>query len=154
MKPAGQRTHAAVRGFAEVVRRLRDAGVGVNRRYRNNLTALMWAASYEDGVGIRAAESVIDLLLKAGAEVNASDDRGRTALMMAAELDHADVVDLLIKSGADRNLRDKAGKTVFDLSASDQVRRVLALDSSASCGPTACPSLEADDVPGARGSAR
>jgi hypothetical protein len=61
----------------------------------------MWAASYEDGVGIRAAKSVVDLLLKAGAEVDAVDDRGRTALMMAADLDHAEVVDMLIRSGAD-----------------------------------------------------
>ena len=119
-------THAAERGFAEIVRRLLDAGVDVNRRYRNNMTALMWAASYEDGVGIRAAESVINLLLNAGAEVNAADGRGRTPLMMAADLDHAEVVDLLIKSGADRNLRDKAGKTVFALSATDAVRKVLA----------------------------
>ena len=118
-------THAAVRGFAEIVRRLLGVGGDVNRRYRNNLTALMWAASYEDGVGIRAAESVIDLLLKAGAEIDAVDDRGRTALMMAAELDHAAVVDVLIRSGADPNLRDKAGKNVFDLSAGDEVRRVL-----------------------------
>jgi ankyrin repeat protein len=121
-------THAAERGFAEIVRRLLDAGVDVNRRYRNNLTALMWAASYDDGVGIRAVESVIDLLLEAGAEVDAADDRGRTALMMAAKLDHAEVVEMLIRSGADRNQSDKAGKTVFDLSASDEVRRVLASD--------------------------
>jgi ankyrin repeat protein len=85
----------------------------------------MWASSYVDGVGIRAAESVIDLLLKAGAEIDAVDDRGRTALMMEAELDHAEVVDVLIKSGADRNLRDKADKSVFDLSANDAVRGVL-----------------------------
>jgi uncharacterized protein len=119
-------THAAARGFADIVRRLFDAGVDVNQHYRNNLTALMWAASYEDDVGIRAAENVIDLLLKAGAEVDARDDRGRTALMMAVELDHAEVVDMLIRSGADRNLRDKAGKSAFDFSTSDEVRRVLA----------------------------
>ena len=133
-------THAAVRGFAEIVRRLLDAGVDVNRRYRKNLTALMWAASYQDGVGTRAAESVIDLLLKAGAELDAMDDRGRTALMMAAELDHAEVVDVLIKSGADRNLRDKADKSVFDLSANDEVRRVLA-SAAGNCarnGPGRC----------------
>ena len=112
-------------GDVETARVMLDAGVDVNRRYRNKLTALMWAASYEDGVGIRAAESVIDLLLKAGAEIDAADDRGRTALMMAAELDHAGVVDLLIRSGADPNLRDKAGRNAFDLSAGDEVRRLL-----------------------------
>jgi hypothetical protein len=73
-------THAAVCGFSDIVLRLLDAGVDVNQRYRNNVTALMWAASYQDGVGIRAAESVIDLLLKSGAEVDAVNDRGCTAL--------------------------------------------------------------------------
>jgi uncharacterized protein len=131
-------THAAVRGFAEIVRRLLDAGVDVNRRYRNNLTALMWAASYEDDVGIHAAESVIDLLLKAGAEVDVTDNRGRTALMMAVELDHAEVVDILIRSGADGNLRDQAGKSAFDFSTSDQVRRVLASAPIGDCPGNSC----------------
>ena len=37
-------TYAAVRGFAEVVRRLLDAGVDAKRHYGSGLTALMWAA--------------------------------------------------------------------------------------------------------------
>jgi uncharacterized protein len=70
------------------VRLLLNTGVDANHRYGNDLTALMWAAAYEDGVGVRAAESVVDLLLNGGAAINAVDDRGRTALMMAAELGH------------------------------------------------------------------
>jgi uncharacterized protein len=121
-------THAAVRGFADIVLRLLDAGVDVNQRYRNNVTALMWAASYEDGVGIRAAESVIDLLLKSGAEVDAVDDRGCTALMMAAELDHAKVVDMLIRSGAD-SLRFHCGeeRRIRHFSRSSSARMVVRL---------------------------
>jgi hypothetical protein len=60
-----------------------DQGVDANRRYGDDLTALMWAAGYDPGVGVRAAESVVDLLLSDGAEIDAVDDRGRTALMTA-----------------------------------------------------------------------
>jgi uncharacterized protein len=134
-------TYAAVRGFPEIVSRLLDAGIDVNRPYRSNLTALMWAAGSEDGVGARAAQDVIDALVKAGAELDAADNRGRTALMIAAELGHVAVVDRLIRWGADHNLRDKAGKTALDLAANDEVRRVLAsvaICDSARIGPDGC----------------
>ena len=120
-------TYAAVRGFAEVVRRLLGAGVDANRRYGNDLTALMWAAGYEDGVGVPAAVSVIDLLLDAGAAPDAVDARGRTALMIAADLGHGEMADILIERGANRNVRDRAGKTALDLAADDNLRRIIAL---------------------------
>jgi uncharacterized protein len=119
-------TYAAARGFAEIVRRLLDAGVDAKFRYGNELTALMWAAGHEDGVGVHAAESVVDLLFSHGAQVDAVDDRGRTALMMAAELGHAEVVEMLIGLGADQTVRDKSGKTALDLAANESVRRTLA----------------------------
>jgi ankyrin repeat protein len=86
----------------------------------------MWAAGHEDGVGVHAAESVVDLLLSHGAELDAVDDRGRTALMMAAEIGHAEVVKLLIGRGADQSVRDKGGRTALDLAADESVRRTLA----------------------------
>jgi ankyrin repeat protein len=86
----------------------------------------MWAAGHEDGVGAPAAQGVVDLLLSRGAELDAMDDRGRTALMMAAELGHAELVAMLIGRGADASLRDKRGNTAFDLAANDSVRATLA----------------------------
>jgi ankyrin repeat protein len=118
-------TYAAARGFAGIVRRLLDAGVDARFRYGNALTALMWAAGHEDGVGVQAAESVVDLLLSRGAEVGAVDDRGRTALIMAAELGHAELVEMLIGRGADQTVRDNGGKTALDLAADERVRRSL-----------------------------
>src|SRR6202011_2386726 len=106
-------TYAAARGFAEIVTRLLDAGVDPKLRYGNALTALMWAAGHEDGVGGNAAASVVDLLISHGAEIDATDDRGRTALMMAAELGHAEVAGPLIKRGADQTLRDQNGKSAL-----------------------------------------
>ncbi len=119
-------TYAAARGFVDVVRRLIDAGVDPKRRYGNDLTALMWAAGHEDGVGAAAAQSVVDLLLDHGAPLDASDDRGRTALMNAAELGYPEMVDRLLRAGADRTLRDKSGKAALDLATRPDVRARLA----------------------------
>ena len=68
---------------------------------------------------------VIALLLANGAPLDAADNRGRTALMIAAELGDAGVVDLLMERGADRTLRDKGGKSALDLAKNDAVRARL-----------------------------
>src|SRR5262252_327954 len=118
--------YAAARGFASVVRRLLDAGVDAKAQYGNDLTALMWAAGHEDGVGTTAAIAAIELLIERGAVVDAADNRGRTALMIAAERGHVAVVDMLIVRGANRDLRDKAGKTARDIASNTAVRERLA----------------------------
>ena len=119
-------TYAAGRGFALIVRRLLEAGVDPKRAYGNDLTALMWAAGAEDGVGARAAMDVVELLLGAGAPIDAVDNRGRTALMIAAELGYGAIVDLLLGRGADRTIADKSGKRALDLAANESMRAKLA----------------------------
>ncbi len=86
----------------------------------------MWAAGHDEGVGAAAVERVIDLLLAHGAVLNAADDRGRTALMIAASLGDAATVDILLRRGADRAFKDKDGKTALDLAANTAVREKLA----------------------------
>lgn len=118
-------TYAAARGFVDVVRRLLDVGVAADTRYGNELTALMWAAGHDEGVGSRAAGAVIGLLLDRGALIDAVDNRGRTALMMAAEYGDDAVVELLLARGADRTLRDRQGKTALNLTVNEAVRARL-----------------------------
>jgi uncharacterized protein len=118
--------YAAARGFPLVVRRLLDAGVDAKARYGSDLTALMWAAGHEDGVGAASAMAVAELLIERGADINAADNRGRTALMIAAERGNAAVVKTLLRRSADRTLRDKAGKAACDLATADFVRESLA----------------------------
>ena len=117
--------YAASRGFDDIVRRLLDAGVDPRERYGNDLTALMWAAGHDEGVGAGAVERVIDLLVARGAMLDAADNRGRTALMIAASLGDAATVGSLIQHGADRALRDKEGKTAADLAPNAEVRALL-----------------------------
>jgi ankyrin repeat protein len=117
--------YAAARGFSAIVQRLLDAGVKADARYAHGLTALMWAAGHEEGVDHRAAAAVIGLLLDRSAPIDATDDRGRTALIIAAERGDVAAVGLLLERGADRIWQDKQGRTAFDLAASEPIRARL-----------------------------
>ena len=69
----------------------------------------MWAAGYGN-------VDTVEMLVSRGAAVDLTDDRGKSALMMAAENGHAGVVSLLLDSGADADVRDIDGRTARDLS--------------------------------------
>ena len=118
--------YAAGRGFTPVVKQLLDAGGDVNARYGNDLTALMWAAGHSEEAGAADVKETIELLIERGARLDDADDRGRTALMMAAELNHVTALDVLMKRGADASLKDKGGKTAADFAADDGMRTRLA----------------------------
>ncbi len=118
--------YAAGRGFTDVVRVLLDGGVDVNARYGNDLTALMWAAGHSADAGYLDALEVMNLLISRGARIDDRDDRGRTALMMAAELGHDEVVDALLGHGADVSLVDNEGKSASELASTDALRARLA----------------------------
>lgn len=65
---------------------------------------LRWAA--ENGHG-----DIAQAILGKGADVNAPDAQGRTALMLAVEKGHALVVQVLLSAGADVNAKDAQGRT-------------------------------------------
>ena len=114
------------KGFPAIVQLLLDHGVDVNARYGHDLTALMWTAGYTDEAGIDDVIKVMTLLLDRGARIDDQDDRGRTALMIAAELNHEAVAELLLARGADKTLRDKQGKSASDLTSLTALRDKLA----------------------------
>ena len=105
--------YAAARGDTEIVTRLLDKGINPNTQYGNDLTVLMWAAGFSNDVPESEGEQTVRVLLDHGAKVNERDNRGWTALTIAAERGHLGVVKLLLAERADQHLRAKNGKTAY-----------------------------------------
>ena len=68
---------------------------------------------------------IVKLLLEAGADVEARDRWGQTALHWAAKRSQANEVKLLLEAGADAEARTTAGQTPRDLATRHAVIRVL-----------------------------
>ncbi len=81
--------------------------IDVHARNGKGRTPLMEAAARDDSEAIK-------YLLALGSDVNAQDDFGWTALLIAAhKTKNPDVAGLLLQAGADVTLRNDAGKNVF-----------------------------------------
>ncbi len=117
--------YAAAGARLDVVKRLLARNIDINARYANDLTLLMWASGPDEHAPESQAAEVVGFLLDQGAHLDDRDDRGRTALMIAAEGGHADIANLLLARGADPSLKDKAGKRAADLTVLSSLRERL-----------------------------
>jgi ankyrin repeat protein len=118
--------YAAARGAAGLVGALLDAGVDPNARYGGDLTALMWAAGSPDMTATERAPATVKTLIARGAKLDLVDDRGRSALMIAAGLNRFETARALLEAGASKTLRDKGGLTAADLAATPEMRALAA----------------------------
>jgi len=104
------------------MRLLFEKGADPNQMTRNGITALMAAA----GVGTSDADTTgrvklqpdviesIKLCLAAGADINAVDSNGRSALFGAAQQGFDKVVEFLAANGAKLDVKDRNGRTALD----------------------------------------
>jgi ankyrin repeat protein len=106
--------YAAMYGHKAVITALLNAGADPNlsgeAEHEDGQTALMEIAS-SFFAGNRV--DVIKHLVDRGADVNAQDEKGRTALMIAGS--NTDSVKALLEAGADPDIRDRTGKTAIML---------------------------------------
>jgi ankyrin repeat protein len=117
--------YAAAKARLDIVKRLLARNITINARYPNDLTLLMWASGPDEKAPEAQAIDVVSYLLDAGAHIDDQDNRGRTALMIAAEGGHAGIANLLLARGANASLKDKAGKRAADLTVSSSLRERL-----------------------------
>ncbi len=118
--------YAAASARLDIVKQLVAAThIDLNARYANDLTLLMWASGPDQNIPEAQAIEVVSYLLDAGAHIDDRDDRGWTALMVAAEGGRAAIVGLLLARGADPSLKDKAGKRAADLTVLSSLREKL-----------------------------
>jgi len=101
--------NAAGKGDIQVMEQQLNAGVGVNSKDRNGMTALHHAA------GQNQVESAVFLISK-GADLEAKSNGGFTPLAWALKwMGEAEIVRLLLDSGADVNGKATPGNTPLDL---------------------------------------
>ena len=98
---------AAQYNHPAVVRRLIAAGAQVNARNQWNQTPL-WQAAWQDWHG---NTEVAHILVAHGSEVDIADDKGHTALQMAARAGHLPMVRYLLDQGADMARTNNTGRT-------------------------------------------
>jgi ankyrin repeat protein len=99
-----------------LIRLLLDNGADPNLRMRNQTTALMVAAS-RAGRNAGPEQNTIDaiaILLSKGADINAVNDNGESALHIAVGRGDS-LVRFLAEKGAKLDLKDKAGRTPLDV---------------------------------------
>lgn len=100
---------AAIRGYADNVRMLLDAGAPIDAQGGQGLTPLMWAAQM-------GRDDVVKILLERHANPNIVETfNGSTALMQAAASDRAgaSIVQALVDAGADTAPVDDEGATAL-----------------------------------------
>ncbi len=107
---------AALRGDAEVVAALLDAGIDVNAPLVAGMTALDFAtgAGCFDNTDVAAQLATIDVILKRGANVTRTDGGGNTILMGAMDCP-LPVIERLIASGAPVNAANAQNFTPLQL---------------------------------------
>jgi ankyrin repeat protein len=86
----------------------------------DHATPLMIAAGLQ-----QAGSGVLDVLIKAGAEVNAQADGGETALMEAAKEGNEESASFLLNHGADPTIKDSKGRTALDKAEANKVGKSL-----------------------------
>jgi ankyrin repeat protein len=94
---------ALIAGDTAKLQELDKKGVNVNSRF----------GEVSSSVLMKAPTSLLTLLIKAGADVDAQDDRGLTALMMVSEDGYLEAARILIRARANPNLQDITGRTAL-----------------------------------------
>jgi ankyrin repeat protein len=116
---------AAAAGDANIMRLLAAGGADTKQSTSWGMTPLMAAAGVGQIYGNRTKEEAahameaVKLAVEMGADVNATDSKGATAVQGAAYRGASDIIQFLVKGGARLDLMDKYGHTALGIAEGD-----------------------------------
>lgn len=92
-------------GYRDITKLLLEhKGLDLNEKARNGMLPLGYAC-------MCGKTEIVEVLLKAKANVNAQDAHGETALIKAVTNSHLAITNILLKKGADANIQNGSGIT-------------------------------------------
>jgi ankyrin repeat protein len=112
---------AISQGHEDCATQLLERHASVSTRDPAGWTPLLFAVFFN------ASPALIDALLKHGADINAQNDRGVTALHLAAGAGNELLVALLLGQGANRDLATVSGYTPLRLAQTKGLKNIVAL---------------------------
>ncbi|MFM2121427.1 MAG: hypothetical protein RL722_2895 [Pseudomonadota bacterium] len=137
---------AARHGRLAAVRALLTAGAAVDARDARDYTALFHAC--HDGDADQGYPAVVQVLLDAGADMEACIGFGVRPLMYAAGTGEAAVVQTLLAAGADPLARNEVGRTALMMVKDRDYVDVINLlhEAETECGASGCNTRHAPDM--------
>lgn len=119
---------ASLGDTARITAFLKESPELANLRDENGATMLHWAV---DG----NQKAVVEMLLAAGAQVDARKRNGVTPLHVAVALNRSDLAQLLLNKGANVNAKDKLGRTPLLLAKRKSLSAMITLLESRTSTP-------------------
>ncbi|KAI1611946.1 hypothetical protein EDD36DRAFT_270435 [Exophiala viscosa] len=110
---------AIIVGYSNGVRLLLEAGANPNGDPGKGPLHRTIANPYD-----KTRNDIVTLLLSNGCDIEATDDDGRTPLMIACHRGRNDVIKTLLACGADPNAEDNSGKNTLQIMASESNRNM------------------------------
>ncbi|GMF09243.1 unnamed protein product [Phytophthora lilii] len=96
----------------------------VNMKNKLGFTPLHLAVQNDEDEGFEAAKVCV-WLIENGADPNAIDENGDTALHYAVELERYDLVETLMKRGADSSIKNLKGLSAMEIAEEDDLKEIL-----------------------------
>jgi ankyrin repeat protein len=73
----------------------------------------------------RGHKEVVEFLIQKGADIEAKDNDGMTALMKASFMGRKEIVELLIQNGADVNQKNNNGQNAMMRADNEEIKKAI-----------------------------
>ena len=114
---------SAAHGYSNIINAFLGSGTDINDRNEERETCLMKVAS--SNLSAKEKVRMVDYLMDKGANINLQDNKGQTALIIAATKGVVAAVKELLKYKPNLKLKNKEGKTALEVANGSGIQNIL-----------------------------